>query len=58
MSRKDANENFIQPSTRKCVEWTFGILKGRWRLVSLRNVPYIEIRVNYYIIYVLGTMKV
>ena len=45
ISGKDANWNFIQASTRMCVERTFGILKGRWRVimkqceVPLRNIP-------------------
>ena len=45
LSGKAANWNFIQSSTRMCVERAFGILKGRWRLimkrseVPLRNMP-------------------
>ena len=45
LSGKEANWNFIQSSTRMCVERAFGILKGRWRLimkrseVPLRNMP-------------------
>jgi hypothetical protein len=33
LSGKEANWNFIQSSTRMCVERAFGILKGRWRLI-------------------------
>lgn len=42
---KEANSNFIQSSTRMCVERAFGILKGRWRLIMkrleipLKNMP-------------------
>ena len=45
LSGKDANWNFIQSSTRICVERAFGILKGRWKVimkrceVPLRNTP-------------------
>ena len=45
LSGKEANWNFIQSSTRMCVERAFGILKGRWRVimkrceVPLRNMP-------------------
>ena len=41
----EANWNFIQSSTRMCVERAFGILKGRWGMimkrceVPLRNIP-------------------
>lgn len=30
---KEANWNFIQPSTVICVERAFSILKGRWTLI-------------------------
>ena len=37
---KEANWNFIQSSTRMCVERAFGILKGRWRVIMKRcEVP-------------------
>jgi hypothetical protein len=40
LSGKEANWNFIQSSTRMCVERAFGILKGRWRLIMKRlEVP-------------------
>ena len=32
-----ANWNFIQSSTRMCVERAFGILKGRWRIIMRRS---------------------
>ena len=37
--------NFVQSSTRMCIERAFGILKGRWRILlkmidmNLKNVP-------------------
>jgi hypothetical protein len=35
-----ANWNFIQSSTRMCVERAFGILKGRWRIIMRRaDIP-------------------
>lgn len=35
-----AHWNFIQSSTRMCVERAFGILKGRWRIIQKRaDVP-------------------
>ena len=42
---KKANWNFIQYSTKMCVERAFGILNGMWRVimkrceVPLRNMP-------------------
>ena len=45
LSQIQANWNFVQSSTRMCVERAFGILKGRWRIimkrcdVPLRSVP-------------------
>ena len=44
LSREEYNWNFVQSSTRMCVERTFGMLKGRWRIflkmidVHLKNV--------------------
>ena len=29
-----AHSNFIQSSTRVCVEHAFGTLKGRWRIIQ------------------------
>jgi len=37
LSGKEANWNFIQSSTRMCVERAFGILKGRWRMIMKRS---------------------
>ena len=31
-----ADYNFIQSSTRMCVERAFGIFKGRWRFIMIR----------------------
>lgn len=40
LSRCRANWNFIQSSTRMCVERAFGILKGRWRIIMKRcDIP-------------------
>ena len=45
LSREEYHWNFIQSSTRMCVERAFGMLKGRWRIllkrvdVHLKNVP-------------------
>jgi hypothetical protein len=45
LSQIQANWNFVQSSTRMCVERAFGILKGRWKIimkrydVPLKNVP-------------------
>jgi hypothetical protein len=40
LSRCRANWNFIQFSTRMCVERAFGILKGRWRIIMKRcDIP-------------------
>lgn len=40
LSHVHANWNFIQSSTRMCVERAFGILKGRWRIIMKRtDVP-------------------
>ena len=44
-SREEYHWNFVQSSTRMCVERAFDILKGRWRIllkrvdVHLKNVP-------------------
>jgi hypothetical protein len=45
LSREKKYWNFIQSSTRMAVERTFGMLKGRWRILlkkidmPLRNIP-------------------
>ena len=45
LTRKEYHWNFVQSSTRMCVEIEFGMLKGRWRIllkkvdVHLKNVP-------------------
>ena len=45
LSREEYHWNFVQSSTRMCVEQAFGMLKGRWRIllkmmdVHLKNVP-------------------
>ena len=45
LSREEYHWNFVQSSTRMCVERAFGMLKGRWRIllkrvdVHLTNVP-------------------
>ena len=45
LTREEYNWNYVQSSTRMCVERTFGMLKGRWRIllkridVHLKNVP-------------------
>ena len=45
LSREEYYWNFVQSSTRMCVERAFGMLKGRWRIllkrmdVQLKNVP-------------------
>jgi hypothetical protein len=40
LSRCHANWNFIQSSTRMCVERGFGILKGSWRIIMKRcDIP-------------------
>ena len=45
LSREEYHWNFVQSSTRMCVERAFGMLKGRWRIllkrmdVHLKNVP-------------------
>lgn len=45
LSREQYHWNFIQSSTRMCVERSFGLLKGRWRIllkrmeVKLQQVP-------------------
>jgi hypothetical protein len=45
LSREEYHWNFVQSSTRMCVERAFGMLKGRWRVllkridVNLKNVP-------------------
>ena len=44
LSREEYEWNFVQSSTRMCVEQAFGMLKGRWRIllkrvdVHLKNV--------------------
>ena len=41
LSMKETNQKFIQSSTIMCLEKTFGILKGRWRLRMKRfKVPW------------------
>lgn len=45
LTREEYHKNYIQSSTRMCIERAFGMLKGRWRMllkrvdVELRNVP-------------------
>ena len=45
LTREEYNWNYVQSSTRMCVERAFGMLKGRWRKllkridVHLKNVP-------------------
>ena len=45
LTREEYNWNFVQSSTRMCIERAFGMLKGRWRIllksidVHLKNVP-------------------
>ena len=45
LSREEYHWNFVQSSTRMCVERAFGMLKGRWQIllkridVHLKNVP-------------------
>ena len=45
LSREEYHWNYVQSSTRMCVERAFGMLKGRWRIllkridVQLKNVP-------------------
>ena len=45
LTREEYHWNFVQSSTRMCVERAFGMLKGRWRIllkridVHLKNVP-------------------
>ena len=45
LTREQYHWNFVQSSTRMCVERAFGMLKGRWRIllkkidVHLKNVP-------------------
>ena len=45
LTKEEYNWNFVQSSTRMCVERAFGMLKGRWRIllkridVNLKNVP-------------------
>jgi hypothetical protein len=45
LSREEYNWNFVQSSTRMCVKRTFGMLKGRWRIllkmidVHVKNIP-------------------
>jgi hypothetical protein len=45
LSGKEANWNFIQSSTRMCVDRAFGILKDKWRMImkrcemTLRSMP-------------------
>ena len=44
-SREEYHWNYVQNSTRMCVERAFGMLKGRWRIllkqmdVHLKSVP-------------------
>ena len=45
LSREEYHWNFVQSSTRMCIERAFGMLKGRWRILlkridaHLKNVP-------------------
>ena len=45
LTREQYNWNYVQSSTRMCIERAFGMLKGRWRIllkrvdVHLKNVP-------------------
>lgn len=45
LTREEYNWNYVQSSTRMCIERAFGMLKGRWRIllkrvdVNLKNVP-------------------
>ena len=45
LTREEYNWNFVQNSTRMCIERAFGMLKGRWRIllkridVYLKNAP-------------------
>ena len=45
LTKEEYNWNFVQSSTRMCVERAFSMLKGRWRIllkridVNLKNVP-------------------
>ena len=45
LTREEYHWNYVQSSTRMCIERAFGMLKGRWRIllkrvdVHLRNVP-------------------
>ena len=45
LTREEYHWNYVQSSTRMCVERAFGMLKGRWRIllkrvdVHLKNVP-------------------
>ena len=45
LTREEYHWNFMQSSTRMCIERAFGMLKGRWRIllkmidVHLKNVP-------------------
>lgn len=45
LTREEYNWNFVQSSTRMCIERAFGMLKGRWRIllkrvdVKLKNMP-------------------
>ena len=36
LTREEYHWNFVQSSTRMCVERAFGMLKGRWRILSKR----------------------
>ena len=45
LTQEEYHWNFVQSSTRMCIERAFGMLKGRWRIllkridVHLKNVP-------------------
>ena len=45
LSREEYHWNYVQSSTRMCIERAFGMLEGRWRIllkrldVNLKNVP-------------------
>ena len=45
LTREEYNWNYVQSSTHMCIERSFGMLKGRWRIllkridVHLKNVP-------------------
>jgi hypothetical protein len=36
LSHEEYNWNYVQSSIRMCIEWAFGLLKGRWRILMKR----------------------